>query len=226
MRLAIVISAVALCVLSVMRLGRPATTTATAADSAAAARSDEGSPAAAPAVEIESTATSLAGDAQPTPSSTVHKAATAGAEIASCYWTRPGVEPDKVAAAWMLTRLVTPGAALRIIPKDEEEPELGTPFDVPGHPLHRTPGNATSDAVLRAFDIEDGFAQAVTAVVRELELMPWSDNPDPFFSTVRGGLAEAVNVSTDDMAAMLEGMRFLDELHADWASKDVAASVP
>jgi hypothetical protein len=133
------------------------------------------------------------------------------------YWTTPGIEPDTCIAAWLLTRLVTPGAAVKVV----EDSAEGIPFDMPDNTFQREPGSSVSDIVIREHQLEDPFANRLAAVARELELMPWTTNPDPFFNQVRAGLAEAVNVKTGDEAGLQAALDLLDNLKLEWsASKE------
>lgn len=130
----------------------------------------------------------------------------AGGEV--YYWTAPPLEPDTFVAAWLLTRFVTPGAAVRIV----DSSPGGVAFDVPGCELQRRPGQATSDVVLQVHRIKDPLAVAVTAVVHEIELNPWTTRDDPFFAEVRSGLAEAVNASSVEQECLARALEFLDDL--------------
>ena len=136
------------------------------------------------------------------------------------YWTPPGLEPDPCVAAWLLSRLVTPGATIAI----REQSTQGTPFDMPGCALQRSPGLSTSDVVLQTYGIDDEFARATVAVVRELELKPWTTKDDEFFVRVRSGLADALNASPDDEVCMDKALAFLDDLYGRYGSSQTPGS--
>lgn len=123
------------------------------------------------------------------------------------FWTTPGLEPDTCIAAWLLTRVVSPGARIVLA----ETSQQGTPFDVPGRELAREPGRSVSDAVVRRYAIQDEFARALAAVARELELNPWTMNDEPFFSRVRAGLADALNASPSDEECLRQASKLLDD---------------
>ncbi len=122
------------------------------------------------------------------------------------YWTQPGLEPDTCVAAWLLTRIVSPGARIDMA----DHSTIGTPFDVPGTDLQRLPGSSASDVVAERFHLHDPFSVALVAVARELELKPWTTNDDVFFMTIRAGLADALNASDDDATCMNQALTFLD----------------
>ena len=130
------------------------------------------------------------------------------------YRTDQGLEPDTCVSAWILSRRVSPGA--RIVVGD---PVPGaTEFDVAGAALSRQPGKCVSHVICDRYQIGEPFALAVMQVAQELELTPWSLNPDPFFERVRAGLGDAVNVSKVDQVCMDHALAFLDELERDKSS--------
>jgi len=126
------------------------------------------------------------------------------------YWTTPPVESDTCVAAWLLTRFVSPGARVEL----HEHSLEGVPFDVPGSALQRQSGLAASDVVVRQYSIDDAFARKIVEVIHEIELNPWTTRDDSFFVAVRSGLADAINLSTDDRECLAAAMDFLDDLRA------------
>lgn len=138
------------------------------------------------------------------------------------FWTTPGIEPDTCVAAWLLTRIVEPGTRVEI----SERSLSGVPFDMPRAELRRRPGLATSDVVMQTYGVTDAFAQKIVAVIHELELMPWSTNSEPFFSRVRGGLAEAINASKTETVSLSRALEFLDLLRREHALGVTASDVP
>ncbi len=145
---------------------------------------------------------------------------------ATLYWTPPVLEPDTCVAAWLLSRLVTPSAtiAIREKSKDGATADQGTPFDMPGCTLQRSPGLSTSDVVMQTYNLDNDFARKAVGVVRELELKPWTTNDDEFFVRIRSGLADALNASKDDTVCMTKALAFLDDLYGSYRSSDAPDS--
>jgi len=129
------------------------------------------------------------------------------------YRTRARLEPDTCVAAWILTRVVSPGAKVVV----GENVPGAVAFDVPGVPLSRRPGKCVSRVVCEQFGISSSFALALTDVAQELELTPWSMNTDLFFERVRGGLGEAVNASASEQVCLERALAFIDQLYAEQA---------
>jgi hypothetical protein len=148
--------------------------------------------------------------------------ATQSATAAVSYWTTPGLEPDSCLAAWLLTRFVSPGACVDIA---AESTTGSIAFDVPGAALQRRPGACTSRVILETYRITDPFAVAAVDVIQELELMPWSDNADPFFIRMRWGLADAVNAEGTDTERLAAAMAFLDALRQELADEGAVSGV-
>lgn len=133
------------------------------------------------------------------------------------YWTTPGLEPDTCLAAWLLTRIVTPGATVRICDHSDD----GIPFDVQGADLSRPLGGSTSNVIAERFSIGDPYTRALVDVVRELELNPWTTNDEPLFMAVRQGLGEALNDGATDEQQLALSFAFLDRLQASERFSDI-----
>lgn len=138
--------------------------------------------------------------------------ATRPAEGPTVYRTARRLEPDTCVAAWLLTRVVSPGA--RAVAGDDVPGAV--PFDLPNVPLSRQPGKCVSRVVCEKYGITDEFALALAAIAQELELTPWTLNADPLFERVRGGLGEAVNASPSEQECLEQALTFLDQVQAEY----------
>ncbi|MBK9119106.1 MAG: chromate resistance protein [Phycisphaerales bacterium] len=144
-----------------------------------------------------------------------------GAEL-PVYRTSRRLEPDTAVAAWLLTRMVSPGARALVA----ESWPGSIPFDEPGAELARRPGRCAARIIVERFGLHDPFVEALVEVVQELEIAPWSLNSEPFFERVRFGLGDALNTAPDPQSCLDAALQFLDELRAAQDALPGATAVP
>lgn len=94
------------------------------------------------------------------------------------YFTVDGLEPDKWASVWLLSRQGDANGTIEVRPRWALSGD-GIPFDVPGKPLYRRDGLTTFQVMVR-----EGFGSAphltrLGKVLADLELNAWAKNEYP-----------------------------------------------
>ncbi len=100
------------------------------------------------------------------------------AAVQRMFVTDHGLGPDKWATAWLLTRQVAPGAALKVVDFGEPLPE-GTAFDVPHSPLRRQGNQATFEVTRDVHAISDPDVERLAQIVHDIEVSFWAPEKIP-----------------------------------------------
>ena len=107
------------------------------------------------------------------------------------YVTWTGIGPDKWASAWLITRHIDPGAAIRIIPTGTS-PTAGIPFDIPeASPYYRNASHTAYERLIKGYGINDERLIEIGQIIRDIEVNYWGGKQSiaaPFVETAFRGL--------------------------------------
>ena len=84
--------------------------------------------------------------------------------------TRQGVHIDRAACAWLIRRIVDPGAEFVFVADPADVPPDATPFDMPGVDLSHHGADCTFETLLRRHDVADPVLWRMAALVHEADL--------------------------------------------------------
>ena len=137
-------------------------------------------------------------------------------EQPSRWITRERPKIDRIACPWLIRRFVDPRAEFFYVPTAQVFSEAArlkaVAYDIPGAPITHSGDRCSFDAVLAAFDLEDGALDRLATIVRgadtgQLQLAPQS----------AGLLAFSLGLSClhgDDTAMLEAALPFYDALYA------------
>ncbi len=98
-------------------------------------------------------------------------------DSAQAYWTYDRLEPDTLAAAWLIQRHAPEGSILSFV--DRGQSGEGLPFDIPLAKLSRTYSASSASVVATHFGVTDPATMELLQLIDEIELSGWSDEPSP-----------------------------------------------
>lgn len=84
--------------------------------------------------------------------------------------TRSGVHVDRAGCAWLIRRMIDPGAVFVFVDDPAEVPADATAFDMPGVDLSHHGPDCTAETILRRYEIQDPVAWKVAEVIHEADL--------------------------------------------------------
>lgn len=129
------------------------------------------------------------------------------------YVTWKGLEPDKIASAWLIKRFVDRKAVFRFVTKGTPIKE-GIPFDTPFSKLARSHSRSTFESILDAVKAEDQVLREVGLIIRDIEVNAWgkktTDEAVGVDTIVRG----VVRTCPSEMECLEKGFVILDGLYA------------
>lgn len=97
---------------------------------------------------------------------------------APVFVTDYGLGPDKWATAWLLTRHVTPGAKLEVVPMGQPLVE-GVAFDAPSATLRRQRDRTTFEVASQAHGVTDPVVLEMARLVHDIEVNFWGPDEVP-----------------------------------------------
>lgn len=131
-------------------------------------------------------------------------------------WEEIGV--DRMACAWLITRLLDPVPTFVFVPPGQQPlPPNAEPFDIPGTRLSHRRGHCSFHSMLREYGLRDPVLQRIARivdeadVVQEVQLEPVAPGLDLICRGLR-------RISPDDAAALGHGLLLYDALYAQIAA--------
>jgi len=101
-------------------------------------------------------------------------------DTAAVYFTRGLREPDKLASAWLISRVVAPRARIVFLDDDDPEPPVGVEFDGVTGPWSRQSRLTTFEIILSDRDVDTPDRAAldqISRLVRASEFSSWMLEP-------------------------------------------------
>lgn len=129
------------------------------------------------------------------------------------YVTWKGLEPDKIASAWLIKRFVDQKAVFRFVPKGTPIKE-GIPFDTPFSKLARSHNRSTFESILDAVKAEDPVLREVGLIVRDIEVNTWGKKTTEEAAGVDAIFRGLVRSCPSEMECLDKGFVILDGLYA------------
>ena len=84
--------------------------------------------------------------------------------------TRAGCHVDRAACAWLIRRVLDPGAVFVFVDDPDEVPAGATAFDMRGVELSHHEGDCSFETVLRRYELTDPVLWDVARIVHEADL--------------------------------------------------------
>jgi hypothetical protein len=84
--------------------------------------------------------------------------------------TRAGVHVDRAACAWLIRRMLDPGADFVFVTDAAQVPDDATPFDMRGVDLGHHGGDCTFETILRRHDLDDPVLWRLAQIVHEADV--------------------------------------------------------
>ncbi|MCI5066763.1 chromate resistance protein [bacterium] len=131
------------------------------------------------------------------------------------YTTWNVLEPDRVAALWVLKRHINPSARFHFI-EPFSQPRYGKPFDIPEANTRRTGSHSVTRVLVEEHDLLQNDHLALLSKMADIfEIVPWMRAFDPDAEVLGRGLLQIVGDEQETVKSRLErGFRYLDEWYA------------
>src|SRR6266704_2701294 len=84
--------------------------------------------------------------------------------------TRAGCHVDRAACAWLIRRVLDPGAVFVFVDDPDDMPADATPFDIRGAELSHHEGDCSFETVLHRFGLDDPVLWDIARIVHEADL--------------------------------------------------------
>lgn len=140
-------------------------------------------------------------------------------DLAGRVWsTRPGVQIDRIASAWLIRRFIDPAARFRFAdPKDEARPgEIR--FDVAGGDFTHEEDRCTFETLARRIEEPDPALREIAEIVHDVDLKDGKfARPDA--AGVQQIVLGIVLGTSDDEERFRRGFAMLDDLYASFRRK-------
>ncbi len=129
-----------------------------------------------------------------------------------------GMEPDKCATAWLLTRRVSPGARFKFFPRGEKIAE-GTTFEVPFAKLTRAGNLSGFECALAAHKLDEPALLEMGRIMHDIEINTWQPKATAEAAGLTAVIRGLARTSKDDHEVLERSFIVLDALHAELAAK-------
>ncbi|SHL09673.1 hypothetical protein SAMN02745216_04609 [Desulfatibacillum alkenivorans DSM 16219] len=131
---------------------------------------------------------------------------------AALYVTWDGFEVDKLASMWLIKRHISPGAAIKVLPKGTPIEE-GVPFDAPDAGMGRKFNQSSFDNLMAAYHLEDPKLKQIALLVRDIELNTWEAKRYRKSSEIELYFFDLVKSESDREVMFEKADRYFDALY-------------
>jgi hypothetical protein len=130
-------------------------------------------------------------------------------------WEEIGV--DRMACAWLITRVLDPAPTFVFIPAGQPLPSDAEAFDIPGARLSHRRGHCSFHTMLRDYQLRDPVLQRIARMVDEADVVQEAqvEPAAPGLDLLCRGLR---SISPDDATALSHGLLLYDALYAQLAT--------
>lgn len=132
--------------------------------------------------------------------------------------TWEGIGVDRMACAWLITRVLDPAPTFVFVPPDHRPlPSDAEAFDIPGARLSHRRGHCSFHTMVRAYQLRDPVLQRIARIVDEADVVQEApvEPAAPGLDLLCRGLRR---ISLDDTTALGHGLLLYDALYAQLAA--------
>lgn len=137
---------------------------------------------------------------------------------AGLYSTWEGIEADKCASSWLITRFLDKEAEFKLFPRGTAITE-GIPFDTPDAQLRRQRGLTTFDCVLKKYEIKDNTLDRIAIIIRDIEINIWGKKATEEAIVLNMIIRGLDIITEDDLECLKKSWIIFDALYAVLGSK-------
>lgn len=130
-----------------------------------------------------------------------------------CSWW--GLEPDKIASIWLISRFIDNEARFVFVEKGVKCEADTISFDTPDSNLRRSHARSTYENIFNYYQIEDSKLKYIGDLIHDIEINVWSEKRFKKTIVIESDLRNIIEKHGDLSVAIEETGLYLDELYAE-----------
>lgn len=138
-----------------------------------------------------------------------------GITSAKSYCTWRGLEPDKIASIWLISRFIDNKAKFIFVNKGDQCQPDTLSFDTPDSNLRRSHTSSTYEAILHHYQIDDSKLKFIGDLIHDIEINVWSEKRFKEAVILETDLRKIIEQHGDTYMAIEETSLYLDELYTE-----------
>lgn len=84
--------------------------------------------------------------------------------------TRTNCHVDRTACAWLIKKVIDPGATFVFVDDPDDIPADATPFDIRGVELSHHDGDCSFETFLKKYEVDDPVMWAIARIIHEADI--------------------------------------------------------